>query len=168
LGRIYIDSPDTQKYLRLLVFTLALALLSIGCSGDDSADNGSTDRGSDNASTESDDGSGSGNGSTGSGAADLDDFPIPAPPVGDAALTTDAEDTRIYLITFSGSDFETVRDFYDDWTSSQSDDWQRTEAASGGVTWLATVGDRVRAIVASPATESDDTAFVTLSDSPGG
>lgn len=154
---------------RPVLFGLVLALLLMGCSGDDgSTDDGTEGAASDNASTESDDGSGNEDDPSSGAAADLGDFPVPAPPVGEAALTTEAEGTTIYTITFPGSDFETVVDFYDDWTSSQGEEYQRTEAASGGVTWLATSGDRIRVIVAAGPTESDDRGFVTLSDGPAG
>lgn len=154
---------------RLSSIALVLVMVLVGCSGDGgSSDGGSNEGGDDNASTESDDGSDAGDDSSNGGSADLGDLAIPAPPVGEAALTTDAEDTTIYTITFAGDDFEMVKDFYDDWTSSQSDQYQRTEAESGGVTWLATVDDRLHIIALSPPIEGDDRGFVTLTDGPAG
>lgn len=154
-----------QQSNRLLLFGLALLLVLTACSGDSGTADGDTNEGTDNGGAASDEGDVS---SAGGSAADLEDFSIPGPPVGEAALTTEAEDTTIYTITFADDEFETVRDFYDDWTSSQSDEYQRTEAASGGVTWLATVGDRLHIIALSPPIEGDDLGFVTLTDAPGG
>lgn len=152
-----------RNLTRLLLPALLLALILMGCAGDGGADDtlGSSDPGSSSADP----------GETGSGeagAADLGDFPIPGPGVGEVALTTDSDEIKVYTITFAGADFESVRDFYDDWTQSEADDYQRTEAESGGVTWLAVIDDRTRIIVVSPAVEGDDIAFVTLSDAVSG
>ena len=96
----------------------------------------------------------------------LGDFPVPGPGVGNAALTSDSEELRAYTITFPAADYAAVVAFYDEWTATQTDDYQRTEAESGGVSWTLVSGEtgHNRIIAASPALPGEDLAFVTLAD----
>lgn len=96
----------------------------------------------------------------------LGDFPVPGPGVGNAALTSDSDELRAYIITFPAADYAGVVAFYDDWTATQTDDYQRIEAESGGVSWTLVSGEagHHRIIAASPALPGEDLAFVTLAD----
>ena len=101
---------------------------------------------------------------------DLGDFPIPGPGVGSAALTSDSEELRAYTITFPAEDYEAIIAFYDDWTSSQTDDYQRLEAEAGGVSWTLVSGEpgHNRIIAASPGLPGEELGFVTLADGRSG
>ncbi len=100
----------------------------------------------------------------------LGDFPIPVPGVGNAALTSDSDELRVYTITFPAEDFEAIIAFYDEWTSSQTNDYQRIEAESGGVSWTLVSGEpgHNQIIAASPALPGEELAFVTLADGRSG
>ena len=150
---------------------MACALADVvltGCGGSDDPDSESETSATEKSdeSTADDSGEGSSDGA----AADLDDFPIPAPPGGTDAQKIEAEGLIAYNVTISAGDFESVIAFYDDWTSSQSDEYARTETSSGGVIWVRTGGAQgtVRSVLAS-APGDRDTTFVTLTEqsSPG-
>ena len=144
-----------KHFTRVMTLGLLLVLVVAGCGDGGSSDEEANGAGDGNAATGSDEGSG-------------DDLSIPIPPVGDEPLTTETEDGTIYTIMFPGDDLEIVIDFYDDWTSSQDAEYQRTEAESGGVTWLATVGGRLQIIAISPPLEGDNRGILTLTDSATG
>jgi hypothetical protein len=138
-------------------------LLLAGCSGDD--DDTSSEPAPNEAADESGDGE-SGGGDTGGDAPDLGDVPIPAPPGSVAALTTDTGEIKVYSLTFDAGDLDAVIAFYDEWTSSQSDEYQRTDAGAGGVSWVRTSGpaDQGRIISVLAPLEGDSIGLATLTD----
>lgn len=155
---------------RFLVARALAAVVFTGCGGSDDSDSETSATEDADESTADDSGDGSGEGSSDGAAADIGDFPIPAPPGGTDAQKIEAEGLIAYNVTISADDFESVITFYDDWTSSQSDEYARTEAQSGGVIWVRTGGAQgtVRSVLAS-APGDRDTTFVSLTDqtSPG-
>ena len=55
-------------------------------------------------------------------------------------------------------DVDTAISFYDEWTTSEADDYQRTDAEGGGVSWI---GDG-RVIQVLAPLEGDDEVLITL------
>lgn len=153
-----------HRIRRQLMLSLVVALAFVACGGSDDASIGDADPGGDPAAT-ADGGGGGGDVE----ATSLGDFPIPGPGVGEAALIADADGAKAYLVTFPADAFDAVQAFYDEWTASQPDTYQRIDAESGGVSWILTSSsDRVRIIVLSPAIEGDSIASVSLTDGPAG
>lgn len=136
---------------------------------DDQAGGDSDDDAGDDAGNDASD-AGSGDSSNGGAAADLGDFPIPAPPNSELVFTNELEDITAHTVTVPIGDFESAIAFYDDWTSSESDDYQRVVAESGGVIWTRTTGsvDSARNILLSAPSEGDDVIMIGLTDDPPG
>ena len=145
--------------IRFISCLLAILLVLTACGGgQDTGGDGADDNSEESVAASGD----TGDEPSESDSADLGDFPIPAPPVGEAALSSDSGGVKVYTITFPADQYDTVVAFYDDWTNSQPGDYSRTEAESGGVSWLLDSETDAVIIAASPPLEGDDIAFVTL------
>ena len=152
---------------------VAVALLGAGCSDDDSssgadsteqADSGSDD-GADSNEPAGDEGGSSDGGDSSPGTTDIG---IPLPPGADAVATTEAGAlTVVQFIVPLDQQASTIA-FYDDWTASQPDEYQRIEVDSGGVSWQNAPepgADGTVIAVLSPL-EGDDFVAVTLTNGP--
>lgn len=125
---------------RIVLLVFAATLLLAGC-GDDDADQGDAST----TSTTADDASGSGGDATGGpgsdGAASLDDFPIPGPPDAEPQVDNTQDGVRAVTFVLPDDRFDEIVAFYDDWVASSDDDYQRTEAEAGGVSWIGSTAD---------------------------
>lgn len=156
--------------LRRVAAAFALSTIVIaGCGGDDDGSDAPADAGEEadpggEPAAESDEGGG---GATGDGVpVDLGGFPIPGPPGGSNVQQIEQDGVTAYNITILAGEFDTVVAFYDEWTSSQPDEYTRIVAAAGGVSWLLSSPEpgQTRSILVSSAVEGQDTTFVSLTD----
>ncbi len=148
--------------LRRLVIMLAVfAAIIAGCGDDSDSTADQIDQ-----TTDSIDSTGDGDESVAVGApVDLGDFPIPVPPGAEVGQPVETGGVTAVQITFAVDDFDSVVAFYDDFTTSGSDDYQRTVAPEGGVIYSLTSGvdqNEVGQIVVSTPIPGDDTTFATL------
>jgi 4-hydroxyphenylpyruvate dioxygenase-like putative hemolysin len=83
--------------------------------------------------------------------------------------STVLDDVTAHTVTIHADTFDAVIAFYDEWTASSPDEYQRVVAAAGGVTWLASIESdgSVRNILLSAVEEGDDTTFVSLTVGAG-
>ena len=148
--------------MKPLLSALAIAALLLAGCGDDDDSNAEA---ADTAELDTTD--------TGGGAAapDLGDFPIPAPPGTTEAGRTEVEGNVAIGLTVPVDSYDDVIAFYDGWTDSESDDYQRVEAASGGVSWIRTSGsdEETRSIMLSAPIEGgvDTIVALTAGSQPG-
>ncbi|MGI9603467.1 MAG: hypothetical protein ACR2QE_16400 [Acidimicrobiales bacterium] len=150
---------------------VALTALS-GCGSSDDTSDPADDAASEPESSEdgqatiADDGD---NGGGESAPADLGDFPIPAPPGGTVTFTNEVDDITAITFSLPPEDFDATVAFYDDWTDSEADEYQRVVAESDGVSWLRTSGadGTSRIIMVSAASGADDQVLVSLTDATG-
>jgi hypothetical protein len=162
---------------RLTTTAIVLAAVAlVGCGGDDddSGADGSSGPAASSDSTADDsaeDDRGGGNGAGADAAADLGDFPIPAPPGSTLTFTNEIDDITAHTITVPVGQMESAIAFYDDWTASEDDEYQRIVAESGGVSWVRTTGssaDSSRLILVSAPLEGDTEVLISLTDDPPG
>ena len=90
------------------------------------------------------------------------DFPIPLPP-GDGVVVFSTAFDRI--VNFPQDEFDRLVAFYDDWTASEPDGYERTEASNGAVEWSSRGDDltRVRGIIVAPNAPGPDGAVASVS-----
>ena len=160
---------------RFLVAVIAVvALLAGGCGDDDdspSESTGQSDSGADTDDPSSDgatDGGGESSGAGGGTSVDTSDIAVPLPPGADAVARSDSGPLSLVQFIVPLDQRESTIAFYDDWTESESDEYQRVEAEAGGVSWQNAVEageDHVIIAVLAPL-EGDDFVTVTLSVGP--
>jgi hypothetical protein len=151
--------------LRRLVIALGVfAAIVAGCGdSDDSGSTSSTDESVDST-TDSDDGGDGGESSSVGAAVDLGDFPIPVPPGVEVSPPIETIGVTAVNISFAVDDFDSVVAFYDDFTTSGSDEYQRVVADAGGVIYTLVSGEpgEIQSILVSSPVPGDDTTFATL------
>ncbi|MDH3755009.1 MAG: hypothetical protein OEU32_14155 [Acidimicrobiia bacterium] len=152
------------RKLLICIFALGMVVLS-GCGGDDEPDSG-TSASQPSAGEAADDDGSSGDAVDGGQGADVGDFPIPAPPDGLVAVTNDADGIKVLSVTLGVDSFDSAISFYDEWTASQPDEYQRGEGDSGGVSWTRTSGadNEIRIISLLAPLEGDEIFLITLTD----
>lgn len=163
--------PTTLLVMRPLASALALALLLLAGCGDD--DDGAADEaggaGTEQVDTADVGGDADGDATTGGGggeAADLGDFPIPAPPGATEITRTEAEGTVAVTLSVPVDSYDDIVAFYEDWTASEGGSFQRIDAEAGGVSWVGVAsGDAPRSIVLSAPLEGDAETFLSLTAS---
>ncbi len=158
-----------MKSRSALAMFAALTLLLAACGGDDDGSDAGDPSAADG--TANDDGEGNAAGDSGQGAGvDLGDFPIPLPAGAEAVLETDAGGgITVVQFTLPLDKVEGAVAFYDDWTSNEPDDYQRSEAESGGLSWVnASGGDDSVVIAILSRLGDDDFQAVTLTVGPLG
>ena len=127
----------------VVIFGVVLVLLAgaVGCGGDDedgstSADLASSEGGGESDTTSESGGSASGSQGDSSDGADVGDLSVPLAPGAEVLFTDENEAVRTVLYTVPADRRDAAIDFYDEWTSSQTDDFQRIVAEAGGVSWI--------------------------------
>ena len=151
---------------------LMLVGLSIsGCSDDDGsteltepAESGSEEVGADAGDTGGSDGSPDDDAPE----AEVSGMSVPLPPAADAVATTESGPLTVVQFIVPLDQQAATISFYDAWTESQSDAYQRVEADAGGVSWQnAPEAGAERTIIAVLAPlEEDDFVTVTLTVGP--
>ena len=146
-----------------VVAVIILAMMATACGGDE--DSTTDGAGSSSTTTTVDDGGSSGDDD---GAQSVDGITVPLAPSADAVATSEAGELTIVQYIVPLDQQQATIAFYDEWTSSQSDDYQRTEAETGGVTWQNAPepgGEKHLITVLSPL-EGDDFIAVTVAVGP--
>ena len=160
----------TMKRLLAVAF-LATALVAAGCGDGDSASEPDTtvepgnDQGTAPPGTIDD-----GDGSSGGGASppDTGDIGVPLPPGADAVATSESGSLTIVQFIVPLDQQQSTIEFYDNWTESQPDEYQRVAAESGGVSWQNSpeVGADKTVIAVLAPLEGDDFVAVTVTTGP--
>ncbi|MGI9613100.1 MAG: hypothetical protein ACR2QO_09335 [Acidimicrobiales bacterium] len=147
--------------LRWAAIGIAVALSAAGCSDDTASDTTASDVAEP---TEAD-----GDGATagvddGEGGESVGDLAIPLPPSADAVTSSESGAATIVQFIVPLEEQQATIAFYDDWTAAQADEYLRTEAETGGVSWQSDSEpgtDRNIIAVLSPL-DGDDFVAVTL------
>ena len=148
-----------------------VVLFACGCTGDEDSTDPTEQADSGSEATTADVGdSDGGDGSTDSDEpnAEISGVSAPLPPQADAVATTESGPLTVVQFIVPLDQQEATIAFYDDWTESQPDEYQRVEAESGGVSWQnAPEPGAERAIISVLAPiAGDDFVAVTLAVGP--
>jgi hypothetical protein len=150
-------------------FLVAVALIAVGCGGDDTATGGDAVSDEGNAAVDSGDGSSSDGQSSDAGATPMiGDLAVPLAPGAAAVATTESGPFTIVQYIVPLDQMEAAIAFYDDWTDTHSDAFQRTEAEAGGVSWQNSPeqgADKYLIAVTAPI-EGDDFTTITFTGGP--
>ncbi len=144
---------------------LALGLLLVGCGGDRPAPDDDVDRAVGTAGS-------TGNRTRHPGSdrltADVGDIGVPLAPAADAVATMESGPMTIVQFIVPLDEREATISFYDDWTAGQPDEYLRTAAESGGVSWQndPEAGEDKRIIAVLTPLEGDDFVAATLTVGP--
>jgi hypothetical protein len=157
---------------RSVLAVLALVgLLAGACSEDDAAtepteqaDSGGEEANDGAVDTSADGGSSDGSQSN----AEVPGISVPLPPGADAVTTTESGPLTVVQFIVPLDQREATVAFYDDWTESQPDAYQRVEAEAGGVSWqdAPEIGAERTIIALLAPLEGDDFVTVTLTVGP--
>lgn len=145
-----------MRRLRFPIVHVLMALTLVGCGS--TSDTDDPNSASDTATATS----------SGAGPSASAEIAIPLAAGAAAVSTTPSGPLTIVQYTVPLDRQASTIAFYDDWTTSQSDDYQRTESESGGVSWQnapAAGGEKHIIAVLSPL-EGDDFVTVTLTVGP--
>ena len=155
-----------QRTTRLLAAAVAAVVLTAGCGGDEGADAGDTSSGASNDAGTS--GVDNGEPGTGGASSEVADISVPLAPGADAVSTSESGEFTTVLYNVPLESQESTIAFYDDWTAGQPDEYQRIEAAGGGVSWQNAPGpggEKHLIAVLAPL-EGDDFVSVSLGVGP--
>lgn len=148
-----------------VMLLIAVAALVVAGCGDDDGGAAGSDSDSDGAgSSETTEASDSADGDdSGASATDVD-IDVPLAPGADAVSTTEAGTATVVQFIVPLDEQESTIAFYDDWTSDQSDEYQRIEAEAGGISWqnAPDAGSDAAIIAVLAPLEGDDFVTVTI------
>lgn len=149
---------------------MILGLVLAGCNGADGGTNADVIEAPDSATSTSGDavGDDDAEGGNGAQAPDVEGLTVPLPSSAEAVATSEAGPLAIVQFIVPLDEQQATIAFYDDWTGSQSDDYQRTESESGGVSWqnAPVTGAEKHVISVLSPIEGDDFVVVTLAVGP--
>lgn len=146
-----------------MIALTVIAAVVAGCGDSDDSDSTSSTDESVVPTTDSGDGDES---SSVGAPVDLGGFPIPVPPGVEASPPVESFGVTSVNISFAVDDFDSVVAFYDDFTTSGSDEYQRVVVDAGGVIYTLVSGapGEIRSILVSSPVPGDDTTFATLTE----